>query len=585
MPLIHLPSVQLDIVTEDTLDATKASLAGTLSGLFDFGTGGDFTIEVDGGAPQTINFEEAGFFLLEYATLAEVVVAINGQITGATASVVSNTILITSDTYGASSSLEITDGTLAIVALLGLGSGTSVSDTGTDAAAAVVLVNRAPEPNETGVPADSTIAFQLASTDGTAPLSSDLTVAIGGVIAWDGAAWQNSFSGSISTPTADVLSVSVIPPTEFTTTEIITVQVTLTTPVFDETYSFTAEDTAPPEIASVQGRDSTTLRVTFTEPIVISSPSNTDDALNPDNYNIERLSRPAVSVSVTSVNQVSDRVVDLTTDIELTYGAPYMLVAANIEDLEQNAIVAPNNTMNFDAYTPPFPNGRRFRLIEFLPDMNRSEDTQQELNVFMSIFQEVLNVLLVSIDKWSDIIDLDFAPEDFLDAMLADMGNPFSEFDLNEIDKRRLLRVLVDIYKLKGTARGIIDVVRFFLGLEVTIEILNEFDGWTLTEEGAASSIGHELSDITEDAPNPAELGPSVAEIYSFVVDYPSGILTDEQRDRITSIAELMKPGHTHLIAVTDATPEETIDHAVLGFSTLGSGVVGESAGTFILHE
>lgn len=585
MAFVQLPSVQLDLVTEDTLNATKAAVAGTETGPFDFGTGGNFTIEVDGGSAQTIEFEEAQFLLLEYATLTEVVAAINSQVTGATASIVSNTILIESDTYGASSEIIVSNGTLTIVTLLGLGSGSSVSDTGTAADDTVVLINRNPEPNETAVPADSAIYFELASTDGTAPDEADLEVQVGGVVAWDGVDWANSFTGSVSNPAADVLALNITPPSEFVTTEVVTVRVILSSPTFDESYSFTAEDTAPPEIASVQGRDEKILRVTFTEPVVISSPSATNDALNPGNYLIERLSRPAVSVEVESINQVSDRVVDITTDIELTYGAPYMLVATNIEDLEGNAILAPDNIANFDAYAPPFPNGRRYRLLDFLPALNRSEDASQDLSVFMGVFQEVVNLLLVSIDKWSQIFDIDQAPEDFLDAMLEDLGNPFSEFDLEEIDKRRLLYVLVEIYKLKGTGLGIINVVRFFLGLEVTITVINDYIGWELTEEGADASIGNELSDIAEDAPDPAEMGPSTAGIYSFIVHSPYAILTDEERERITSIAEFMKPGHTHLISVTDISPEETIDHVELGYSELGSGTPGESAGTFILHE
>jgi hypothetical protein len=169
--------------------------------------------------------------------------------------------------------------------------------------------------------------------------------------------------------------------------------------------------------------------------------------------------------------------------------------------------------------------------------------------------------------------------------MLYSLGNPFAEFDLSEIDKRRLIQVLVSIYKLKGTARGIIDVIRFFLGIEVTVEVLNDFDAWELTEEGADASVGNELSDDNSDAPDAAELGPNEAGIYSFVINSPSVILTDEQRSRITSIAELMKPGHTHLIRITDPTPEVPIDHVELGLSELGSSVGGEWAGSFILHD
>ena len=585
MAFVQLPSVQLDLVTEDTLNATKAAIAGTEAGPFDFGTGGNFTIEVDGGSAQTIEFGEAQFLLLEYATLTEVVAAINAQVTGATASIDSGGILIESDIYGASSEIVVSNGTLTIVALLGLGSGSSVSDTGTAADDTVVLINRNPEPSETAVPADSTIYFELASTDGTAPDEADLVVQVGGTTVWDGASWVSGYTGSISNPAADILALTITPPSEFTTTEVVTVRVILSSPTFDESYSFTAEDTAAPEIASVQGRDEKILRVTFTEPVVISSPSGSNDALNTSNYLIERISRPAVSVEVESINQVSDRVVDITTDIELTYGAPYMLVATNIEDLEGNSILPPDNIAYFDAYAPPFPAGRRYRLLDFLPALNRSEDASQDLNVFMGVFQEVVNLLLVSIDKWSQILDIDQAAEAFLDAMLEDLGNPFSEFDLDEIDKRRLLYVLVEIYKLKGTGLGIINVVRFFLGLEVTITVINDYTGWELTATGGDASVGNELSDVVDDSPDPAELGPSREGIYSFIVHSPYAILTDEERDRITSIAEFMKPGHTHLVAVTDITPEEEIDHVDLGYSYLGSGTPGESAGTFILHE
>jgi len=585
MAFVQLPSAQLDLVIEDTLNATKAAVAGTEAGPFDFGTGGNFTIAVDGGSAQTIEFGEAQFLLLEYATLTEVVTAINAQVTGATASIASGGILIESDIYGASSEIVVSNGTLTIVTLLGLGSGSSVSDTGTDADDVAVLINRNPEPDESAVPADSTIYFELASTDGTAPDEADMTILVGGVTVWDGATWLASYTGTWSNPAADVVAATITPPSEFTTTEVVTVRVTCTSPTFDESYTFTAEDTAPPEILSVQGRDEKILRLTFTEPVIISSTSATNDALNPANYLIERISRPAVSVEVESVNQVSDRIVDLTTDIELTYGAPYMIVVKNVEDLEGNAILAPNNTADFNAYTPPFPTGRRYRLIEFLPEMNRSEDANQDLSVFIGIFQEVVNLLLVSTDKWSQILDIDQAPEDVLDAMLADLGNPFSEFDLEEIDKRRLLYVLVEIYKLKGTGLGIINVVRFFLGLEVTITVINDYTGWELTATDGDASVGNELSDIVDDSPDPAELGPSREGIYSFIVHSPYAILTDEERDRITSIAEFMKPGHTHLVAVTDITPEETIDHVDLGYSYLGSSTPGESAGTFILHE
>ena len=72
------------------------------------------------------------------------------------------------------------------------------------------------------------------------------------------------------------------------------------------------------------------------------------------------------------------------------------------------------------------------------------------------------------LEKAEHDLGADLAAERFLDLMLQDLGNPFP-FDLSAADKRRLLNVLVAIYREKGTAVGIKNVIRFFLGLEVDI--------------------------------------------------------------------------------------------------------------------
>jgi len=584
MPLITLPSVILDAVFEDNLDATHAVCTGTVAGSYNLGVGGTFTIAVDGGAAQTIVFADALFSDILAATATEVAAAINTQLTDAVATVVLNRIVVTSSSYGATSQLTITNGTLAIVTLLGFGPGVTVTQNGVDATPAIILTNRNPAPGESAIPAAALIYFEFAATTGVAPLPADMIIEIESVVAWNGTSWVNGFSGTISTPFADVLAVELTALALFTSAQIVDVRVVLTTPAFDETYYFVAGDTAPPLIYDVQGRSETVLRVTFTEPVKMVLPADSDDALNPANYIIERLSRPAVSVNVISVNVYDTYTVDLTTDIELTFGAPYLLMVSNVVDLEDNAFLPPNNAFMFNAFAPAFPKGRRFRLFEMLPEINRREDANQDLEVFVGIFQEITNLLLSLVDRWSDIIDLDLAGEGFLDAMLVDLGNPFSEFDLTTIDKRRLLRVLVSMYKLKGTPIGIVDVVRFFLGIEITIEIFNGFDAWELTDAGADPTVGNELGDDFTDAFDPAYFGPGPDGLYSFIVDSPYALLTVEQRSRIASIAELMKPAHTHLVAITDPTPEIPIDHVELGLSMLGSGIPGESSGTFVLH-
>ena len=185
------------------------------------------------------------------------------------------------------------------------------------------------------------------------------------------------------------------------------------------------------------------------------------------------------------------------------------------------------------------------------------------------------------IDRWTNIIDPDVCSEAFLDAILVDLGNPFEFGDLTVTEKRRLVRILVQIYKAKGTGQGVIDVIRFFLGIEVEIDVFNG-SGWELTTDDVDPSIGDELSQQGEDAPDPAVLGPGdQALLYTFVVVSPQN-LTDDERDRMMEIVEYMKPAHTHH-RISEPSSTEEIDHVELGLSELGSPGIG--AGHFILHS
>jgi phage tail-like protein len=215
-------------------------------------------------------------------------------------------------------------------------------------------------------------------------------------------------------------------------------------------------------------------------------------------------------------------------------------------------------TITFTAFVPPKPAGRRFDIIKFLPQMNREEDVTGDLVKFIACLQEITDLLLFDIDRWTDILDPDKAPEIFLDAMLCDLGNPF-DFDLTEIDKRRLISVLVEMYRQKGTTVGIINVIRFFIGVEVIVVPFNT-TGWILGE-----------GELGEDT----ILGPSAQfNLYAFNIVSPIA-LTAEQRKRIRSLVDLMKVAHEHFVDLIE--PDTTvIDHVELGESGLGD--------LFLLH-
>jgi phage tail-like protein len=214
--------------------------------------------------------------------------------------------------------------------------------------------------------------------------------------------------------------------------------------------------------------------------------------------------------------------------------------------------------VTFTAFNPTVPDGRRFLLWDFIPEKNKREDKTRDLFKVISILQEVTNCLLYDIDRMAELIDPDLAPERFVEAMLADLGNPFPTAELALVDKRRLLAVLVSIYQLKGTAPGVVHAVRFLLGLEVEVLPVEQGSGWIL----GVGQLSHT-----------AILGPSTLyQRYSFNVQVEEA-LTPTQRRRIVEIVEFMKPAHTHLLYILEPGSEDdgVIDHVALGYSLLGS--------------
>jgi phage tail-like protein len=184
--------------------------------------------------------------------------------------------------------------------------------------------------------------------------------------------------------------------------------------------------------------------------------------------------------------------------------------------------------------------------------MNRREDVTGDLQRFLACLQEVTDLVLHDVDRFADILDPDIASDPFLDLMLPELGNPFP-FDLSVVDKRRLLNVLVAMYREKGTERGIVNAIRFFLGLEVTLT--------AYTAE--ALILGESLLGVDW------VLGPSTAfAAYGFEVAV-ARILEAEERGRVRQIVDYMKPAHTHARIVEPVVPE-VIEHVELGISELG---------------
>ncbi len=97
---------------------------------------------------------------------------------------------------------------------------------------------------------------------------------------------------------------------------------------------------------------------------------------------------------------------------------------------------------------------------------------------------------------YQDIIDPDVTPSQYLDLMLKSLGNPFVRVYLTDLQKRKLVKLLIPIYRQKGIGKGIINAFRFLT--EIVVEIIdphaNPDDGWSIGESeiGLTTYVGGE---------------------------------------------------------------------------------------------
>jgi phage tail-like protein len=423
------------------------------------------------------------------------------------------------------------------------------------------IINRDPEPNEVEVPIDSAISFDLVDVGPDGIDGAATQVFVADRLAFSGGAFQTGFDGlgsNASAPQPGTLRIAILPTEPFSSLEHVVVRVVAKTvggaSTLETAWAFDCQDLTAPRLVGAQARDLRRIRVSFDEHVKQESVSALDDALNPALYSITRLSAPAVDVSVVGVESLTTSSVELATDFEMTPGASYRLDVTGVADAFGNAVMPPDNTATFIGFVPARPPNRSFDLYGLLPEVNRRDDETGDLRRLLSCLQEVTDLLLFDIDRFTDILDPDRAPEWVLDLMLGELGNPFP-FDLSEVDKRRLINVLVALYREKGTAVGIINAIRFFLGFEVEIT----------SYSGEALALGESL--LGEDW----VLGPSDKfAAYAFEIVAPR-TLEDEERHRLRQIVEYLKPAHTHFVRLIEPVIPEILDHLELGLSELGN--------------
>jgi len=447
--------------------------------------------------------------------------------------------------------------------------------TAPETSADLELINRYPQPDQSIVSPDiESFSFFVADTTGTGVDTNNTTITVDGVVAYSGGAALNGFVVAVTAAqglTGDDAKFVVDFPvgTTFISEQSITVQVQSQnvpgTSTLDDGYTFSIDDIVAPSVQSASMIDVDVLRVAFNDTM------DTTQLLVASNYTIARTTAPAVPLTVISAAAVpgNARAVDVTFQWDASPGAGYTVTVQNVTDERFNVIDPNGQEATFNGFVCDRPAGRRFELLDFLPQLNVSEDDPGvegapnggtgDLRKFMLVLQDVVEVLLCSVDRWTSIFDIDRAPIEFVDAILQDLGDPFSACipDLTDNDKRKLARILISIYKQKGTEQGIINAVRFFLDIEVTLDVINAGTFWQLN----VSLLGTSTT-----------LAPGVGSPlwYSFYVVSPV-VLTTEQRERILCIADYMKAAHEHVLGVIEPggviTPSKfwTLDVSALG--------------------
>ena len=145
------------------------------------------------------------------------------------------------------------------------------------------------------------------------------------------------------------------------------------------------------------------------------------------------------------------------------------------------------------------------------PAIYHANDPDGIFALWQKLVQEFMDGERVFGKNFLKIFDPDSAPAIFVELMLRNLGNPFNKVFLTLTQKRKLVKLLMRMYRQKGTARGIINAVRFLTG--IIVDIIDphgvDEDSWRVGESeiGLNTFVGGSrvycnMLDWTEDLDN-----------------------------------------------------------------------------------
>lgn len=134
---------------------------------------------------------------------------------------------------------------------------------------------------------------------------------------------------------------------------------------------------------------------------------------------------------------------------------------------------------------PPGGTTRRSRLMDYLPDLFHDD---LFLSRFLLIFQSILDPIEGVVDQTHLYVDPDQTPPDLLE-WLAGWVAMELDADLDEATKRELTRRAVELWRWKGTRRGMTEELK--LRTEARPLIVENFDGLRVGQDAALGLNTH----------------------------------------------------------------------------------------------
>lgn len=209
----------------------------------------------------------------------------------------------------------------------------------------------------------------------------------------------------------------------------------------------------------------------------------------------------------------------------------------------------------------------RESYVKWLPSVYQRADLngQNFFRDFLWIIQHLFGSVEGILDSIHTYFDPYEAPEEFL-PWLASWSAMVLEEDWPLAKKRRLIRKAIELYRIRGTVRGIKLFIALFTGHEPEIrENVWPFRGWRI---GTTSAVGIDTIVL-----------PPVNLAHTFIVEMPVSYrdLSPEAVIRIHEIIQLEKPANTQYylqFAAEEERPGELNEFLIVG----GQGAIGIGA-------